>query len=97
MPKPCRLPSRRRRPSLVEIRRARRSAQRMRRMVDSIFEDEHSQRLDALVNYSAATMRAMRVGVAAIGAAHAETAEIKPKHGLKQFHRFLSNKGLDVE
>lgn len=66
-------------------------------MVDSIFEDEHSQRLDALANYSAATMRAMRAGVAAIGAAYAETAEIKPKHGIKQFDRFLSNKGLDVE
>jgi hypothetical protein len=66
-------------------------------MLDSIFEDEHSQRLDALANYSAATMRAMRAGVAAIGAAYAETAEIKPKHGIKQFDRFLSNKGLDVE
>ena len=28
-------------------------------MVESIFEDEHSQRLEALGNYSAATMRAM--------------------------------------
>jgi hypothetical protein len=66
-------------------------------MVESIFEDVHSQRLDALANYSEATMRAMRAGIHAIGAAYAETADIKPKHGIKQFDRFLSNKGLDVE
>ena len=66
-------------------------------MAESIFEDEHSQRLEALGNDSAATMRAMRAGVHAIGAAYAETADIRPKHGIKQFDRFLSNKGLDVE
>jgi hypothetical protein len=66
-------------------------------MAESIFEDEHSQRLEALGNDSAATMRAMRAGVHAIGAACAETADIRPKHGIKQFDRFLSNKGLDVE
>lgn len=65
-------------------------------MVESIFEDMHGQRLDALANYAEATMRAMRAGIHAIGAAYAETADIKPKHGIKQFDRFLSNKGLDV-
>lgn len=65
-------------------------------MVESIFEDMHGQRMDALANYAEATTRAMRAGVHAIGAAYAETAEIKPKHGIKQFDRFLSNKGLDV-
>ena len=58
-------------------------------MVESIFEDMHSQRLDALASYAEATTRAMRAGVHAIGAAYAETAEIKPKHGIKQFDRFL--------
>lgn len=65
-------------------------------MVASVFEDMHGQRLDALANYAEATMRAMRAGIHAIGAAYAETADIKPKHGIKQFDRFLSNKGLDV-
>jgi hypothetical protein len=69
----------------------------MRHMVESIFEDVHSQRLDALANYSLATMRAMRAGISAIGAAYAHTAEIRPRHGVKQFDRFLSNKGVDVE
>ncbi len=36
-------------------------------------------------------------GVHAISAAYAETANIDPKHGIKQFARFLSNKELDVE
>ena len=65
-------------------------------MLEGMFEDVHSQRLDALANYAEATMRAMRAGVHAIGAAYAELAEIKPKHGIKQFDRFLSNRGLDV-
>jgi hypothetical protein len=65
-------------------------------MVESIFEDVHSQRLDALANYSLATTRAMRAGIQAIGAAYAKTAEIQPKHGVKQFDRFLSNQGIDV-
>lgn len=66
-------------------------------MVGAIFEDVHSQRLDALAGYSAATMRSMRVGIHAVGAAYAEMAEIKPKHGIKQFDRFLSNRGIDVD
>jgi len=70
---------------------------KLREMVEGIFEDVHSQRLDALGRYAAATIRAMRAGVHAIGAAYAETAEIRPKHGVKSFDRFLSNPGLDVE
>jgi hypothetical protein len=66
-------------------------------MVGEIFEDVHSQRLDALANYSAATMKAVRAGVHAIGTAYAEMAEIKPTHGIKQFDRFLSNRGIDVD
>jgi Transposase DDE domain len=66
-------------------------------MVGSIFENVHAQRLDALANYSAATMRALRVTIHAIGAAYAETAEIKPKHGIKQLDRFLSNPNFNVE
>lgn len=69
----------------------------MKRMVRSIFTDVHSQRLEALAGYTEATTRAMRAGVHAIGAAYAEMAEIKPRHGVKSFDRMLSNKGLDVE
>lgn len=66
-------------------------------MLDSIFEDVHAKRMESLTNCVVGTMEAPRVGVHAIGAAYAEVAEIKPKHGIKQTDRFLSNKGIDVE
>ena len=68
-----------------------------RQMLDSIFEDVHSQRLDSLANSVVGTMQATRVAIHAIGAAYAEVAEIKPRHGVKQVDRFLSNRGIDVE
>ena len=65
-------------------------------MLDSIFEDVHAKRLDSLANGAVGTMQATRVAIHAIGAAYAEVAEIKPKHGIKQVDRFLSNRGIDV-
>jgi len=41
-------------------------------------------------------MRGVKASVSAIGAAYAEMEELKPKHGIKQVDRFLSNKGIDV-
>jgi hypothetical protein len=46
-------------------------------MAEAIFEDMHSQRLDAFANDSEATMRAMRPGMHADGAVSADTAHIK--------------------
>jgi hypothetical protein len=66
-------------------------------MLGSIFEDLHAKRLESLANYSVGVMEAPRVAIHAIGAAYAEIAEIKPKHGIKQVDRYLSNKGIDVE
>jgi len=66
-------------------------------MIGSIFEDVHAKRLDALARYTLGAMESPRAAIHAIGAAYAEIAEIKPKHGVKQVDRFLSNKGIDVE
>ena len=66
-------------------------------MLGTIFEDVHAKRLDALANAAVGTMNATRVAIHAIGAAYAQVAEIKPKHGIKQVDRFLSNRGIDVE
>ncbi len=66
-------------------------------MVESVFEDVHAKRLESLANYVVGTMQSTRVAIHAIGAAYAEVAEIKPKHGIKQVDRFLSNHGIDVE
>ena len=69
-----------------------------RRMVASIFDEElHQKRIDSLANGAAGAMQATRAAVHAIGAAYAEVAEIKPKHGVKQVDRYLSNKGISVE
>lgn len=86
-----------RRSDVVDRRGSAFSRRSFRRMVGAIFEDVHSQRLDALANYSAAAMRAVRVAIHAIGAAYAALADIKPKHGVKQVDRFLSNRGIDVD
>lgn len=66
-------------------------------MVDTIFEDLHSKRLDSLANCTVGTMQASRIAIHAIGAAYAEVAELRPKHGIKQVDRFLSNHGIDIE
>ena len=65
-------------------------------MLATVFEDVHAARIDSMARYSTAIMHAVRASVTAIGAAYAEMAELKPKHGIKQFDRFLSNKGIDV-
>lgn len=74
------------------------SAGHVRQMLDPIFGDDlHAKRVDSLANGAAGVLRAARLSIHAIGAAYAETAEIKPKHGIKQVDRFLSNDGIDVE
>lgn len=65
-------------------------------MLASVFKDIHAARLDSIARYSTAIMRGVKASVSAIGAAYAEMEELKPKHGIKQFDRFLSNQGIDV-
>lgn len=70
----------------------------MRRMTQSMFGDEaHAKRVESLANGATGVMVAKRAAIHAIGAAYAEVAEIKPKHGVKQVDRYLSNQGIDVE
>ena len=66
-------------------------------MIHSIFKDLHSKRVQSLANYTVGAMQARSAAIHAIGTAYAEIAEIKPKHGIKQADRYLSNKGIDVE
>ena len=57
----------------------------MRRMTQSMFGDEaHAKRVESLANGATGVMVAQRASIHAIGAAYAEVAEIKPKHGVKQ-------------
>jgi hypothetical protein len=69
-----------------------------RQMADSIFgEDVHARRVESLANGATGAMVAASAAIHAIGAAYAEVAEIKPRHGVKQVDRYLSNKGIEVE
>jgi hypothetical protein len=69
-----------------------------RRMVRAIFaQDIHAKRVESLANGATAAMAPPPAPIHAIGAAYAEVAEIKPRHGVKQVDRYLSNKGIDVE
>jgi hypothetical protein len=67
-------------------------------MVKAIFDAEvHAKRVESLANGATGVMLAARAAIHAIGAAYAEVAEIKPRHGVKQVDRYLSNQGIDVE
>jgi hypothetical protein len=66
-------------------------------MTRSIFTDLHGKRVQSLANYTVGAMHAPSAAIHAIGAAYAEVAEIKPKSGIKQTDRYLSNDGIAVE
>ena len=66
--------------------------------VEGIFgeEDLHSKRLESLGNGVVGALRSARASIHAIGQAYAEVAAIRPKHGVKQVDRYLSNSAFDV-
>jgi len=66
-------------------------------MVSEIFEESlHAKRIESLANGAHGVLHAARLSIHAIGAAYAGTAEIQPKHGIKQVDRYLSNDGFDL-
>src|SRR5262245_22290693 len=79
-------------------RRASADRGRAHAFVSDVFKDEnlHEKRLESLANNVAGAMRTARASIHAIGQAYAEIADIRPKHGVKQVDRFLSNPGFDV-
>jgi hypothetical protein len=60
-------------------------------MVRAIFDQKvHAKRIESLANGTAGAMGAARAAaIHAIGAAYAEVAETKPRHGVKQVDRYL--------
>lgn len=66
--------------------------------IGEIFEDSdlHSKRLESLANGVVGVLHASRLSIHAIGQAYAEVAGIRPKHGVKQIDRYLSNEAFDV-
>lgn len=63
-----------------------------------LFEDDlHVKRVESLANGVTGVLRAAALSVHAIGEAYSEVAGTKPRHGVKQVDRFLSNRAINVE
>lgn len=66
-------------------------------LVEALFGgDLHARRVVSLANGVTGVLRAATLGVHAIGEGYAEVAKTKPRFGVKQVDRFLSNTALDV-
>lgn len=66
-------------------------------LVEALFEgDLHARRVLSLANGVTGVLRAAVLSVHAIGEGYAEVARTKPRFGVKQVDRFLSNTAIDV-
>jgi len=59
-------------------------------------EDLHVKRVESLANGVTGVLRAAALSVHAIGEGYSEVAKTKPRYGVKQVDRFLSNRAIDV-
>lgn len=67
------------------------------RFIDELFGDDlHAKRVLSLSNGVVGVLHAALMSVHAIGQAYAKVANIKPKSGIKQVDRMLSNKAVDL-
>lgn len=65
-------------------------------LVEVLFEDDlHARRVESLANGVTGVLRAAELSVHAIGEAYSEVARTKPRYGVKQVDRFLSNRAID--
>ena len=68
-----------------------------RQLVDELFADDlHARRVLSLANGVTGVLRSATLSVHAIGEGYSEVAQTKPRFGVKQVDRFLSNRALDV-
>ena len=66
-------------------------------LVEELFADDlHARRVLSLANGVTGVLRAATLSVHAIGEGYAEVARTKPRFGVKQVDRFLSNTAIDV-
>jgi hypothetical protein len=73
--------------------------QAIERAVFSIFADSelHAKQVLSIAHSVIGVANAAHAGVASIGRAAASARESNPKHGIKQFDRFLSNERISLE
>ena len=68
-----------------------------KQLVEDLFDgDLHARRVLSLANGVTGVLRAATLSVHAIGEGYAEVAKTKPRFGVKQVDRFLSNSAIDV-
>jgi hypothetical protein len=66
-------------------------------LVEELFDDDlHARRVVSLANGVTGVLRAATLSVHAIGEGYAEVARTKPRFGVKQVDRFLSNTAIDI-
>ena len=66
-------------------------------LVEELFEEDlHARRVLSLANGVTGVLRSATLSVHAIGEGYAEVARTKPRFGVKQVDRFLSNTAIDV-
>jgi len=64
---------------------------------DLVGDDLHAKRVLSLANGVVGVLHAATLAIHTIGEALAATANLNPKHAIKQVDRLLSNRGVDVE
>lgn len=79
-------------------RRSRLDRLRTAQFAAELFEDDlHVKRVESLANGVTGVLRAAALSVHAIGEAYSEVAGTKPRYGVKQVDRSLSNRAIDIE
>ena len=78
-------------------RRSRMDRRHTAELVEGLFGDDlHAKRVLSLANAVVGVLRSAVLSVHAIGQGYADVAGTKPRHGVKQVDRFLSNPAINV-
>lgn len=81
----------------MAVRKGRVERLHAQQLVEELFEDDlHARRVLSLANGVTGVLRAATLSIHAIGEGYAEVARTKPRYGVKQVDRFLSNTAIDV-
>src|SRR5580704_453242 len=84
-------------PPLSKKQRAKVDPEYVKKFIVNLFEGNmHALRVVSLANGVVGVLHAAALAIHAIGQAYAKVANIKPKSGVKQVDRLLSNAGFDM-
>jgi hypothetical protein len=93
----CMMPTSEARRRMPSERRSKLDRLHTERFASELFDDDlHVKRVESVANGVTGVLRAAALWVHAIGEAYSEVAGTKPRFGVKQVDRFLSNRAIDV-